>query len=54
VYSATGSLLAERTLKAANGTISLSEVTNIPGTYTVSITDVNGQMVNQKLVVATE
>lgn len=54
VYSATGSLLAEQTLKAPNGTVSLTEVTNIPGTYTVSITDVQGNMVNQKLVVAAE
>ncbi len=54
VYTATGSLLAERTLKAENGTISLSGITTRSGTYMVSITDAEGGVVNQKLLVAVE
>jgi len=54
VYASSGALLAERSLKVNNGTVSLSDVTTNPGTYLVSITTATGEVVNQKLVVAVE
>ena len=54
IYSATGSLLAERTLANEQGVVSLSNVTNVPGAYTVSIKDQNGKAVIKQLIVVAE
>jgi len=54
IFSATGALLVERTIKEEKGILQISDVTTIPGAYSVSITDSKGEVFSKKLVVISE
>lgn len=54
VYSALGSLLVERSISDTQGVITLSEITTIPGSYNVTITDHTGKTFSQQLIVVAE
>lgn len=54
VFSATGALLAERVLEVDHGVITLADVTDVPGAYTISITDNQGKKLTKKLMVISE
>lgn len=54
IFSATGALLVERTIKEEKGILQVSNVTNVPGTYSVSITDSKGAVSSKKLIVVSE
>ncbi len=54
IMSVTGALLVERELSSNQGTITLSDVTNSAGAYTVSITDRKGTTLSKKLIVVSE
>ncbi len=54
VYSALGSLLVERSISDTQGVITLSEITTVPGSYNVTITDQTGKTFSQQLIVVAE
>jgi len=54
VFSATGALLAERVLGVDHGVVTLANVTDVAGTYTVSIRDNQGETLTKKLIVISE
>lgn len=54
VFSATGALLAERVLEVDHGIITLANITDVAGTYTVSIRDNQGNTLTKKLMVVSE
>lgn len=54
IMSVSGALLVERTLSSNQGTITLSDITNAPGAYTVSVTDSKGTTLSKKLIVVSE
>lgn len=54
VFSATGALLAERVLEVDHGVVTLANITDVAGTYTISITDNQGETLTKKLMVVSE
>ena len=54
IMSVSGALLVERKLSSNQGTITLSDVTNAAGAYTVSVTDSKGTTLSKKLIVVAE
>ena len=54
IFSANGAVIAERDLSNSQGTITLTDVTNAPGAYNVSITDGEGKTLSKKLIVVAE
>ena len=54
IFAANGAILVDRVVAGNHGIITLSDVTNAPGAYTVSITDSKGNTVSKKLIVVAE